>query len=143
MKVKPAVIALILLGLYLLSTFAYIGLQSFRSKGSSNNSNVISFRLDNYTRYDLINRGATVITFEYDGKCSNCANQKYFLETNANDYKNQVILEEILNTSFTSSKLTIESKYGNKTFTNPTENDTFHALCDLLSMPPTSCVTGK
>ena len=143
MKIKPAVIALILLGVYLLSTFAMVGLQSLRSKGSSSNSNIINYRLDNYTKYNIIQQGATIMTFEYDGKCANCADQKSCLETNAHNYKNQVILEEILNTSFTSSKLTIESRYGNKTFINPTENDTFYALCDLLSMPPTTCVTGK
>jgi len=142
MKVKPAIIALILLGMYLLSTFAYVGLQSFRSSGNSD-SNIIHFRLDNYTRYNIIQQGGTIMTFEYDGKCVNCADQKYFLEKAASDYKNQLLLEEILNSTFTSSKLAIASRYGNKTFTDPTENETFYALCDLLSMPPTSCVTGK
>ena len=142
MKVKPAVIALIMLGVYIISTFAYVGLQSFRSYDNTD-SNIIKFRLDNYTRYNIIQQGGTIITFEYDGKCANCDYQKYFLEKAAGDYKNQLILEEILNSTFTSSKLTIVSRYGNKTFTDPTENETYYALCDLLSMPPTICVTGK
>jgi len=142
MRVKPAVVALIMLGLYIISTFAYIGLQSFRSNENSD-SNIIHFRLDNYTRYNIVQQGGTIITFEYDGKCSNCDYQKYFLEKAAADYKNQLILEDILNSTFTSSKLTIESRYGNRTFIDPTENETFYALCDLLAMPPTSCVTGK
>lgn len=137
------VVAMVLLGIYSISLFASPMSSSTRSKGNSNNSNIINYRLDNYTRYDIIQRGATIMTFEYDGKCNNCADQKHFLEENANEFKNQLLLEEILNSTFTSSKLIIESKYGNKTFTNPTENDTFYALCDLLSMPPTSCLTGK
>ena len=141
MKVKPAIIALIMLGLYLLSTFAYIGIQSFRSTGS--NSNIITFRLTNSTRENIIQQRGTIMTFEYDGKCDDCDYQKYYLEQIATEYKNQLILEEILNESFTSSKLSIVSIYGNRTFANPTENETFYALCDLLYMPPTSCVTGR
>jgi len=136
MKVKPAIIGLALVGMYLISVFAFAILQAVRP---SNQTNILDYRLDPSSRYQLIQQGATIFTFEYSSKCENCFDQKNFLETIANDYKNQVILEEILNETFAFSKLTVASMYGNRTFTNPTENEIFNAICDFMYAPPAIC----
>lgn len=146
MKVKPVIIALILLGMYIVSTFAYAILQSIRSPVQLPKTNIVDYRLDSQLKNSFVQGGVTVLTFEYSSSCENCFEQKIFLEALANDFKQQlytdiynIYLEEILNETLESSKLTIESKLGNKTFTNPTENETVDAVCDLMFAPPVIC----
>lgn len=151
MKVKPAVIALIMLGVYLVSTIAYVGLQSNRSNTQLPTDNILDYKLDFQLRNAFIYYGSTIVTFEYSSNCENCFEQKGFLENMAtqfkqvvaSDSKNQVFsiyLEELLNETIEPSKLTIESKLGNNTLTNPTQNETFDAICDLMFSPPIICV---
>jgi hypothetical protein len=50
-----------------------------------------------------------------------------------------IYLQEISNDTFTTPILKIESRLGNKTILNPTENETFYTLCDLAYIPPAIC----
>lgn len=138
MKIKKSYIALILLVVYLLSTFAYFMVYSFRNPKEV--QNVITYEIAPSAVTNLINNGATIMTFEYSSKCDTCLDQKAFLEGMAKEYKNQMILEEISNETYASPTLTIMSKEGNKTIADPTEDATFAALCDLLTVPPAECV---
>lgn len=146
MKVKPAWIALILLGMYIVSIFALSLLQRVSSPMQLPSDVIISYRIDPQVKYSLIQAGITVLTFEYSSTCDNCYNQKFFLESMVTDFKQQVYkdayniyLAEILNETFDSSKLTIESKLGNQTFINPTQNETFNATCRLMVFQPIVC----
>jgi hypothetical protein len=152
---KSAIIALILLGLYAASTFTYAMLQSVQNSKTSTvqfpTDNIINYTFVPSLQYQLIRGGVTVLKFEYGPNCANCTDQKDFLETMATSYKDvlytnpnvySLYLEEVLNDTFaSSSNLTVSSLYGNRTLTNPTQNSTFGALCDLMAKPPTSCLT--
>ena len=149
---KPAIIALILLGLYAASTFTFAILQSVHTPATAQfpTDNIINYSFVPSLQYQLIQGGVTMLTFEYGSNCNSCLDQKDFLEAMATSYKEvlytnpdiySLYLQEVLNDTFTSPNLTISSVYGNKTLTNPTQNDTFSALCDLMSKPPTSCIT--
>lgn len=149
---KPAIIALILLGLYAASTFTFAMLQAVRTPATAQfpTNNIINYSFTPSLQYQLIKGGVTILTFEYGSNCNSCLDQKDFLETMATNYKEvlytnpniySLYLQEVLNDTFISSNLTVSSLYGNRTLTNPTQNDTFGALCDLMSKPPTSCIT--
>ena len=147
MKVKPAVIALIMLVVYLLSTIAYVGLQSRRSTTQLPTTNILNYTLDFQLRNAFIKYGSTILTFEYSSNCDNCFEQKNFLESFSKNYKQNlgtdfynIYLEEVLNETINLSKLTIESNVGNRTLVNPTQNETFDAICNLMSSPPVICV---
>lgn len=151
MKVKPAVIALIMLGVYLVSTIAYVGIRSGGSNTQLPKDNILDYKLDFQLRNAFIYYGSTILTFEYSSSCDNCFEQKDFLENMASQFKqviasdseNQVFsiyLEKLLNETVEPSELTIESKVGNRTLVNPTQNETFDAICDLMSSPPVICV---
>ncbi|MBI5871967.1 hypothetical protein HZB88_02680 [archaeon] len=137
---KSAIIGIFIIAIMFGSTFAYGILQSVRSPVEVPKSNIIEYRLDPRLRYAFVNGGATILSFDYNFECENCYEQKNFLESMANEYKEQIFLEEILNETLTKSKLIVESKLGNKTFYNPSENETFDAICDLMLAPPTICV---
>ena len=152
MKVKPAVIALIVLGVYLVSTIAFVGLQSGRSNNQLPKDNILDYKLDSQSREIVIYYGSTILTFEYSSNCDNCFEQKGFLENMASQFKqvvasdseNQffsIYLEELVNETVEPPELTIESKLGNRTLVNPTQNETFDAICDLMFSPPTICAT--
>jgi arsenate reductase-like glutaredoxin family protein len=150
---KSAIIALILLGVYAASTFTFAILQSVRTPATTQfpTDNIINYSFVPSLQYQLIRGGVTIMTFEYGPNCNSCLDQKDFLESMATNYKEvlytnpniySLYLEEVLNDTFTSSSnLTVSSLYGNRTLANPTQNDTFSALCDLMSKPPTTCVT--
>lgn len=138
-KIKSAWIGLLLVGIMLISTFAYAGLQSFR-RTAPPQSNVIDYELDSGLRNALIQQGATIIKFEYNENCEGCVEQKFYLEQIAEEFKEQVFLEEIVNTSIDIPKIMIASIYGNATYTNATQDDIFNGLCELMTYPPVACV---
>lgn len=147
MKIKkPALIGLILLGLYIFSTFAFAILQSVRSGVQLPKTNIIDYQINTQLRAAFIESGATILTFEYNLNCENCYEQKGFLENIANSFKQQLAsdfynlyLEEILNETTEQSLLTVQSNLGNKTLISPNQNETFNAICDLMTIPPAIC----
>jgi hypothetical protein len=157
MKIKPAIIALILLGVYALSTFTFAMLQSTRTTntGQFPTTNIINYTFSPTLQYNLIQGGITIMTYKYTSNCASCDDQRYFLEDMATKYKEvlyaasstnpaiyTLYLEEVVNETVNSPSLTVTSIYGNKTITNPTENETFSTLCELMTNPPIACVTG-
>ncbi len=128
------------------STFAYSILQSVRSPSQLPKTNILNYQLNSQLRDAFIYYGATILKFEYSSNCNNCFEQKGFLENMANTFKENlatdfynIYLEEILNETVEPSQLTIDSKLGNMTIIDPTENITFNTLCDLMFAPPTIC----
>lgn len=145
---KTAIIGIFIIAIMFVSTFSYGILQSVRSTNQLPKSNILNYELTPQLRDAFVYYGATVLRFEYSSNCDNCFDQKGFLENMANTYKEtlatdfyNIYLEEILNETIEPSQLTIESKLGNRTIIDPTDNITFNALCDLMFAPPTICAT--
>lgn len=145
LKFKASWIGLFLIATMLFSTFAFAVIQSFYPNQDAQlpESNIIDYQLDTNLRDALIQYGATVITFEYNLGCNNCVNQKGALEFFANEYKQQIWLEEITDESLDMSKITISSVYGDDSLVDANETQIVSSLCNLMVAPPTSCVLQK
>lgn len=141
MKIKTAWIGLFLIAVMLFSTFAYAIIQSFYPKQNTKlpESNIIDYSLEPDLRNALIQYGATLITFEHNMGCNNCVNQKAALEFLANEYKEQIWLEEIQNEQLDESTITISSAYGEEKLVDANETNIFSALCKLMVQPPVAC----
>jgi len=145
---KTAVIALIFIFLMLGSTVAYNILQSFRQTGYAiklPEKNIIDYELGIDTENYLLERGMTIVKFYYIQACLECSSQKYSLESFADQYSNQIILEEILSnkTSGTFPSLIISSYRGQKVLENATDVEIMDAFCDLMFQRPLDCVIKK
>ena len=140
-KVRPAWVGLFLIAVMLFSTFAYAVIQSFYPKQNTSlpESNIIDYQLDANLKNALIQYGATVITFEYNLGCDNCVNQKAALEFFANEYKQQMWLEELVDESLDKSKITISSIYGEDSLVDANETGIVSSLCKLMAAPPVTC----
>jgi len=141
LKFKASWIGLFLIATMLFSTFAYAVIQSFYPKQNTQlpESNVIDYRLDANLANALVQYGATIITFEYNAGCNNCVNQKAALEFFANEYKQQIWLEEILDETLDTSKITILSIYGEDKLADANETVIVNSLCKLMVAPPAAC----
>lgn len=144
------IVGVVLIGVYLVSLFSGPLLSSRRSTIQLPTNNILDYKLDSQLRNVVIYYNSTILTFEYSSNCDNCFEQKGFLENMANqfkkvvasDSKNQVFsiyLEELVNETIEPSKLTIESKLGNTTLVNATQNETLDAICNLMLFPPVIC----
>lgn len=144
-KIKPAWIGLFLIATMLFSTFAYAVIQSLYPKNTAKlpTSNIVDYALDSGLVNALIQYGQTVITFEYNMVCNNCINQKAGLEFFANEYKNQIWLEELVNESLDASTITISSPYGSERLTDADDTQIFESLCRLMAAPPVSCALQR
>lgn len=141
LKLKSSWIGLFLIGVMLFSTFAYAVIQSFypRQRVKLPETNIIDYELDQNLKNALINYGITFITFDYNLGCKNCIDQKTYLESVANEFQQQIFLEELLNESLIESKIKIESIYGIQELAAANETEVFTALCDLMVSPPATC----
>lgn len=140
-KFKWTWVGLLIILLYLISLFAYAGLQSVRRTTPPQN-NIIHYSLDPGLRNALIQNGATIIRFEYNENCNGCLEQRFYLEKIAEEFKQQVLLEEIVNATVDIPITTIASRYGNHTLVNATQDEIFDSLCELMTFPPVACVAG-
>lgn len=140
-KFKPAWVGLFLIATMLFSTFAYAVIQSFYPKQNTQlpESNIIDYQLDSNLRNALIQYGATVITFEYNLGCDNCVNLKASLEFFANEYKQQIWLEEMMDESLDKSKIIISSIYGEDSLIDANDTQIVSSLCSLMVSPPATC----
>ena len=141
LKVKPAWIGLFLIATMLFSTFAFAVIQSFYPKQNTQlpESNIINYQLDPSLRGALIQYGATIITFEYNMGCNGCVDQKSALEFFANEYKQQIWLEEIVDESLDVSEMTLSSIYGEDSLIDANETQIVNSLCILMVAPPVAC----
>ncbi|MBI2005246.1 MAG: hypothetical protein HYS80_00600 [Candidatus Aenigmarchaeota archaeon] len=116
-------------------------IQSFYPKQNTQlpESNIINYQLDSSLRDALIQYGATIITFEYNMGCNNCVDQKSTLEFFANEYKQQIWLEEIMDDSLDASEMTLSSVYGEDSLIDANETQIVNSLCNLMVAPPVAC----
>ena len=146
LKFKSSWIGIALIAIMLFSTFASAVIQSFNS-GNKNiqvpTSNIVDYKLDPQLADALLQNGATIVTFEYNLGCKNCIQQKYDLEYLANQYENQIFLEELVNTSLDVSKTHIVSIYSEENLVDANSTGIFGALCNAMVSPPPECAVRQ
>jgi hypothetical protein len=142
MKLKTSWIGLFLIAVMLFSTFAYAIIQSFNSPEGTTlpETNIINYRLQPALKNALVQYGTTIITFEYNNFCNNCVNQKAMLEFFANEYKQQIWMEEIEMTNLDVSTITVSSAYGEDKLVDASDAQIASSLCKLMVSPPATCV---
>ena len=141
LKIKASWIGLFIIAMMLFSTFAYAVIQSLYPKQRTKlpESNIIDYELDQNLQTGLLQYGATIIKFDYNLGCQNCVSQKSTLEFYANEYKQQIFLEELKDESLNQSKITVESAYGSDELVSANETMILNSLCKLLVSPPATC----
>ncbi len=149
MKITKAHIGLILIAIMFFSTFAYAGLQSLffgTTSPQSNlpNTNIIDYQLSPDQESNLIQHGVTIALLRWNANCSGCLGLKNQLENlaSSNEYKNQLLLEEI-ESAINASSISISSLNGQRNLNNVTTQNVTGVLCDLVYSPPASCALRK
>lgn len=152
MKMKVKINKSMLAGIFLIiitvgSTLAYAVLRTIQGAATEveevtlPSQRIIDYKLSDEQKRLAIRNGITVLNFEYSPTDSNQQIDKALVESAANEFSNQVILEEISNTGMTQSRLILESFYGKQVLRAPTNEDLFDSLCDILTNPPVACAT--
>lgn len=147
-------ISLILIVLMVGSTLAFSALQAFQSWLQPNvgggtsapelpSDNVVQYAITTEQRNYMIRIGRTVIEYRYKLACAECANQRGYVEAAAREFPTQVFVQEIVDNSANNSTLTMTSYYGDKQLANPSFDEMFEALCELMVDPPVQCATRK
>jgi len=149
MKVKistQTLIALIFIFLMFGSTFAYAILNAFTSPEEDvniPNQRIIDFELDQSQRGFLLQRGYTLIEYQYFSGCLECVDVKNKLESLTQNSDNQIYLQELLSAENATTSLTVTSLRGGKTITNPSSENLENVICNYLVNQPLWCVTSK
>ncbi len=136
---KTTIAALFFIFLMAGSTAVYSLLQAIKPQNGSSielpTSNIIDYDLTVEQKSYLLRNGKTVIEARYYTGCTEC--QLSYLESLANQYSDQVILEELLTNKY---EITIISYFGQEDLANATQNQIFNSLCKLMVSPPPICV---
>lgn len=141
---KLKVAAMFLIFIMVFSTFAFTLLQSInppQGEVKLPEGNIVKYELTIEQEKLALNLGKTIAKFYYYNGCLECASQLGFLESAANQFSDQVIVEEILTDKTTS--LSITSYYGQRMLTNATQEQMLDAFCELMIKPPIICATRK
>jgi len=137
---KRVVIAIIFIFLMAGSTLTYILLQAFTPAKSGvelPSSAIIDYELTQEQESYALAYGKTIFRFTYNLTCTECLNQKSLLESLANQFSDQVILEEI---KAGSSSLAITSRFGEEDLKNITQNSVIDSMCRLMVSQPIGCI---
>ena len=140
------IISLIFIFLMSASTFAYAILSAFKNPGEEvkiPNQRIINFELNQQQKSYLLQRGYTLIKYEYYNGCLECANTKTSLESLTNNADNQIFLQEIVSDQSSTQTVTITSFKGEKTLKNPSNLDLQTNICNLITNKPLWCVTSQ
>jgi len=147
---KKKIMSMFLLIILLGSTLGTAVLQAFGWNANNRNTaqqieipetNIINYELSSAQETYLIGQGVTVLRYKYSMSCAPCDWQRTYLESNVNGFPRQLFLQEIVDNSQTEPSLYITSYYGSKTLNNPTNEEIFDSLCDLMFNPPVVCAT--
>jgi hypothetical protein len=149
MKLKftsKKIISLIFIFLMAGSTFAYAILSAFKNPEEEvkiPNQRIIDFELNQQQRSYLLQRGYTLIKYEYYNGCMECANTKNSLESLTNNADNQIFLQEIASDQTSTQNVIITNFKGEKTLKNPSNLDLQTNICNLITNKPLWCVTSQ
>lgn len=151
MRVKLDVrkyVSIALLVLTLGSTVAFGLLQSF-AWGSGGETaqvelpagNVVDYALTPAQKAYAVRKGLTILEYRYPALCANCTEQAAYLEFFTSKFPDQLLLQEINDNSLSKPTLDVLSYYGSSVLTDPSTDEIFGALCDMMVQPPVSCAT--
>ena len=145
LKIKSALAGIAIIVLMLGSTLAYSVMQSVKNESPEEvelpTTNIVDHELTTEQETKLLGMGFTILKLQYNFVCGNCLSQAHYLEglASSQDYKSQILLEEILVNDIASPKLEIISMYGEKSLNNATQDKILDAVCDLMIQPPLDC----
>lgn len=144
---KRAIVALIFVFLMGGSTIAYSFIQAvFPPTGSLAlpKQSIINYEIGSKEESYLISKGVTITKFYYVQLCTECWNQKNFLESFTKQNSNQILLEEIeSNEAGVYPRVIITSFLGRKILENATNEEVLNAFCDLMYSPPAYCAVRE
>jgi len=147
---KKKWVSFVLIILTIGSSLAYSILQAFGGRSSSGqnstapdmpSSNIINYKLTPEQEDYALRLGKTLLEYRYTLGCTNCSTQKGYLESFTNQLSDQLLLQEIVDSSQTSSVLYVTSYYGTRTVKDPSGQAIFGALCEIMVQPPIQCAT--
>ncbi len=121
-------------------TMGVSSLSQTEEKSSFPDDNVVDYVIDGTLRKSLISSGYTIIEYRYPATCSNCTDKISYIESAASSMPEQVFVQKIRDNSLSEPKLSMDSYYGSKNLDNPTVEQMFNAMCDILVSPPVVCV---
>lgn len=147
LKIKPqALIALAFVFLMAGSTFAFALLNAFKNPEEDiqiPNQRIIDFKLNEQQRSFLLQRGYTLIEYQYYNGCLECGSIKSNLEGWTQNSDNQIFLQELVSDQDSIHSVTITSLRGQKSINNPTNEDIQTNICNLIINRPLWCVTSR
>jgi len=141
---KMKIMALFFIVLMFGSTFAYGIMSLFGEKGNQlqiPQDKILNYELNEQQKTYLMQRGYTLIKYDYSSGCLECIDVKSNLERITQNSDGQIYLQEI--TLEASNKINIVSLNGQKTINKPTVNQTEEAVCNLLLQRPLWCLTSQ
>jgi thiol-disulfide isomerase/thioredoxin len=106
---------------------------------------IVDYELTSGQERILVENGKTLVKFYYNTTCPICLEQKTFLENTAEQFKDQIVLEEILvnRTDKILPYLIVISLYQERMLKNATNDEIIDLLCDSMVQPPVICAVRK
>jgi hypothetical protein len=141
---KMKIMAIFFIVLMFGSTFAY-GIMNLL--GQENNQTqipqdkILNYRLTDEQRNYLMQKGYTLIEYDYSSGCVECIDVKSNLERITQNSDGQIYLQEIISEG--ANRISIVSLNGQKTINKPTLNQTQEDVCNLLLQRPIFCISGQ
>jgi hypothetical protein len=130
------------------SSGAYSILQAFQQEGTQANTgvtlpteSVINYELSADQKTLAYKLYKTILEFRYPLGCADCASRQAYLESLANAYPSQLILQEISDNSLQAPILFVSSYFGSDTVRDPSSSNVLPKLCDLMYERPLQCAT--
>lgn len=121
------------------------GVINLLSKGSSQSQipqdKILNYKLTDVQKNYLLQKGYTIIEYDYSSGCVECISVKNKLETMAQNSDGQIYLQEILSEGMNS--VSIISLNGQKTISKPDVNQTEGDVCNLLLQRPIFCLSSQ
>jgi len=127
------------------SSLAYSFLQAMRPTEQEieiPEKNIIDYALTVEQENRLLREGKTIIKFYHSLACLDCLDYKNLVEQLANDFSDQIFLEEIITKNSVENlpKITFMSYYKQEDLFRPTQEQLIDVLCDVMIKPPIACI---
>jgi hypothetical protein len=100
---------------------------------------ILTYKLSELQKRELLNRGFTLVEYDYPEACLSCEQQKNLVEGWVLQSDNQIYLQE----GFSSGTITgvqIDSFKGSESLTDPANEEIKTALCELMAQRAFWCV---
>lgn len=154
MKFKvTTIMAIIFIVIMMGSTIAYTFIQAYQlglGPGQTQtqvklpDTNIIDSGLSNEQEQLALSQGKTLMKYSYSSTCISCLSLVNQLEGVANQFKTQVILENLVTQSPNQTAvLTFTSQQNSNTYSNPTTDNVIDGMCSVFITPPIECTLRK